>query len=168
MAIPNSTLIEALREAADRISAGARYEWGHLARCNCGHLVQSLTRMTDVQISQAVDHQLDEWTEHAKAFCPNSGRSVDDLFLTLEKSGMSRKDVIHLENLTDPRVLSRIGANVRLRKNQREDVVLYMNAFADLLEEESGIAPSPTATRRPVVERTFLDVSISLPTLSRR
>ena len=138
MAEGNPDLIQALRHAADRLSVGARYEWGHVARCNCGHLIQSLTGLNDREIACAIDHDLDEWTEHARTYCPQSGRAVDDVFEILSRVGFEREDVIHLENLSDRRVLRQLGEDVHLRRNSREDVIRYLNAMADMLEVETG------------------------------
>ncbi|MEO0413783.1 MAG: hypothetical protein AAF226_02385, partial [Verrucomicrobiota bacterium] len=106
----------------------------HMARCNCGHLVQTLTGMDDKQVSCAVDHQLSEWTEHAKLYCSDSGRSVDEVFKILDKIGFDRDDVMRLENLNDPQVLKFMGEHVYLERNVREDAIAYMRAMADMLE----------------------------------
>jgi len=131
----NPNLISALRETAEKLAGGARYEWGHMGRCNCGHLVQTLTDMTDIEIAQSVEYQLDEWTEHAKDYCAGSGTKVQDLFDTLQKFGLTPDDVRHLEHLSDKRILNRIGRRDLLRKNDVEDVTLYMYTMADILEE---------------------------------
>jgi hypothetical protein len=49
--------------------------------------------------------------------------------------GMEASDVRHLERLSDDRVLRRMG-ETWLAHNRRENVVPYMRAWADLLEEE--------------------------------
>jgi len=51
--------------------------------------------------------------------------------------GFSRRDVIHLENLSDKRVLQRLsnGSPRYLQRNNREHVTLYMRTMANLLEE---------------------------------
>ena len=135
MATYHPELIYALRETACRLDSGARYEWGHMGRCNCGHLVQSLTDMTDYQIVQSID-----WSEHAQDYCEGTARKVDDLFDTLEQVGFSRQDIIHLEYLSDQQVLRRLDIpQRRLRRNQAEDVSLYMNALATMLEEEAPV-----------------------------
>jgi hypothetical protein len=136
MAKSKPELIDALRTTAQRLTAGAHYEWGHMGRCNCGHLVQTITSLSDREIVQVADHRLDEWTEHAKDYCEGSGHSLDTLFLTLQEMGFDYQDVIHLENLSDQRVLQRLGQEQRyLRRNCREDVTLYMNTLATMLEE---------------------------------
>lgn len=140
MAQSNPELIRALRETAKRLSAGAKYEWGHMGRCNCGHLVQTLTDMTDYEIARSVDFELDEWTEYARDYCEGSGHKVDDLFITLQNVGFGWEDVICLENLSDKRVFKRLsnGIPCYLQRNKIEDVTLYMNTLADILEEELG------------------------------
>ncbi len=135
MADNNSELASALRETAHRLSAGARYEWGHMGRCNCGHLVQTLTDMTDVEIARSVDYELNEWTEHAKDYCEGSGTKVQDLFDTLKKYGLTPDDMRHLEHLSDRRILCRIDRRDSLQKNAVDDVSLYLNTMADVLEE---------------------------------
>lgn len=134
----NSILINALRETAQRLQNGAHYEWGHMARCNCGHLVQTLTGMTDSQIAESVDFQLAEWTEYANDYCEGTGHQVEDLFVILQNVGFTPADIIHLENLTDKQVLNRLPDEQRhLRRNCREDVTLYLTTLADLLEQEA-------------------------------
>lgn len=138
MAQSNPDLICALRETANRLHRGAKYEWGHMARCNCGHLVQTLTDMTAYEIAQSVDFQLDEWSEYAQDYCEGTGHKVEDLFTMLQTVGFNRQDVIHLENLSDKRILNRLGNGTPryLQRNKVEDVTLYMITLADLLEEE--------------------------------
>ena len=136
MAKSKPELIDALRTTAQRLTTGAHYEWGHMGRCNCGHLVPTITSLSDRELVQVADHRLDEWTEHAKDYCEGSGHSLDALFLTLQEMGFDYQDVIHLENLSDQRVLQRLGQERRyLRRNCREDVTLYMNTLATMLEE---------------------------------
>jgi hypothetical protein len=130
-------LITALRETVNRLSQGAKYEWGHMGRCNCGHLLQTITTMSDYEIAQSIDFELAEWSEYAQDYCPGSGHKVEDLFTTLQNVGFTREDVIHLENLSDTRVLNRLeGGRRYLRRNQVEDVTLYMVTLADMLEKE--------------------------------
>ena len=138
MANSNPKLISALRETARRLSGGARYEWGHMGRCNCGHLLQTITQKSDYEIVKTINFQLGEWTEYANDYCPGTGQMVEDLFITLQDVGFSRQDVIHLENLSDKRVLRRLsnGTPRYLRRNNIEHVTLYMHTMADILEEE--------------------------------
>ncbi len=132
----NQVLVQAFRDTADRLASGARYEWGHMGRCNCGHLVQTLTHMTDVEIARSVDYDLNEWTEHAKDYCEGTGSKVQDLFDTLGDFGLSHEDLRHLEHLSDRRVLRRLGLRGHtLRRNDVQDVTLYMRTMARVLED---------------------------------
>lgn len=133
----NKPIVDLLRKTAERLDGGARYEWGHMGRCNCGHLVQTITDLTDRQIAESVNHQLDEWSEHAKDYCAQTGSLVDDLFTALAEVGFSHEDVIALEYLSDKRVLSQLGPQGRqLRRNYAPDVSLYMRTLADVIEKE--------------------------------
>lgn len=137
MAKSNPELISALRVTAQRLYEGAHYEWGHMGRCNCGHLLQTITNLSDREIVAAADYRLDEWSEHARDYCAGTGQNVESLFLTLHAVGFDYQDVIHLENLSDGRVLGRLDGERRyLRRNCVTDVTQYMNTLADLLEEE--------------------------------
>jgi len=141
MATSKPELIYALHETANKLSGGAAYEWGHMGRCNCGHLVQTLLDITEQEIVSSVDHQLDEWSEHAVDYCEGTGAKVDDLFTQLYQAGLGYKDVIQLENLSNRAVLQRIGSEsgsdkpVHLRRNRVEDVTLYMRTMAEMLED---------------------------------
>jgi hypothetical protein len=130
-------IVDLLRKTAEKLDGGARYEWGHMGRCNCGHLVQTLTDLTDRQIAESVNHQLDEWSEHAKDYCAQTGSLVDDLFTALAEVGFNHRDVIALEHLSDRRVLAELGpSTVKLRRNHAPDVSLYMRTLADIIERE--------------------------------
>ena len=138
MAKSNPLLINALRETADRLTTGVKYEWGHMGRCNCGHLVQTITKMTDLEIVKSVDHELNEWTEHAREYCDTTQSKAQILFDQLREIGFDYEDVIKLEYLSDKKVLNRLGSEgpLYLSNNNVEDVILYMETMAEILEEE--------------------------------
>ena len=137
MAKSNPILIHALKETAERLSKGAKYEWGHMGRCNCGHLVQTITRLSDREIVEAVDHELNEWTEHAREYCETSHSKAEYIFDRLKEIGFDYEDVIKLEYLSDKKVLSRLGDGPQyLSNNNVNDVVIYMDKMAEMLEEE--------------------------------
>lgn len=109
-----------------------------MGRCNCGHLVQTVTNLSCREISSTVNQKLDEWSEHAKDYCDLTGSPVDDLFAALAQVGFGYRDVMALEYLSDPRVVSRLGpTGQRLRRNHAPDVSLYMRTLADIIEEQA-------------------------------
>ena len=132
----HQTLIDALRSTSCRLSdESVEYQWGHMGQCNAGHLIQTITGMSSFEIVQSLDFEMDEWSEHATDYCPESGCRVDDLFEEMQILGLTPQDIVRLENLSDRRVLENLEGGFRpLRRNVKEDVVLYMESFADLLE----------------------------------
>jgi hypothetical protein len=69
--------------------------------------------------------------------------------------GFSRTDLTHLEKISDPTIRAAIPFERRnaLRHNQRDDVVLYLRTWADLLERDllAGISlPNFDAAPVPV------------------
>jgi len=148
MAYPSLALIDALRTTAARLDAGATYQWGHLGQCNCGHLVQTVCRIDPAAIhrwatERAFERQGD-WEDLANDYCPTSGLPIDHVIGRLCELGLTTDDLAHLEKLSDEAVLAALPGGKRwLRRNQREDVVAYLRAWADLL---AAALPAAAAT----------------------
>ena len=136
MARPTPTLITALRLTAARLSDGAGYQWGHMGSCNCGHLAQTLTRRSRGEIHQAALERAGDWGQQAIDYCPMSGYPLDHILEEMFEVGLERRDIDELERLNNPEVLARLPPERRhLRRNRRQDAVLYMETWAALLEE---------------------------------
>ncbi|NRA62842.1 MAG: hypothetical protein HRU19_00080 [Pseudobacteriovorax sp.] len=126
-------ILKAVESLTDETS---RYQWGHMSQCNVGHLVQAITGMKDTEIIESVDEQLIEWTDYASGLCPVTHNKIDDIFDTLRQYGFQSQDVIHLENLSDRKVLQNLPGGFRyLRRNHKDDVIAYMESLADLLSK---------------------------------
>jgi hypothetical protein len=138
MAKANIQLIEALRKTAKKLQNGNPYQWGNMGSCNCGNLAQELTDFTKDQIHEyALMSRSGDWSEQTAAYCPTSKLPLDWVIDAMLEFGLSRTDLQHLEKLSDKQVLSRFPLESRyLRHNQREDVIKYFLAWADMLEEE--------------------------------
>ena len=52
-------LINAIKKAAKKLRSNSPYSWGHLGSCNCGHLVQSLTKLSKDEIHEAAPARSD-------------------------------------------------------------------------------------------------------------
>lgn len=147
MKIPSRPLIDALLETADRLERGAPYQWTHQGRCNCGHLVQSLTHWTPAEIHAMALETAGEWSDKAFEACPSSGFLIDHVVSTMLAVGLSREDIRHLEYLSDPLVRQRMGVGTKdIERNRRDHVVAYMRALASLLEERWRAAGCPEAS----------------------
>jgi hypothetical protein len=139
MARATVDLISALRRTAQRLSGDVSYQWGHMGMCNCGLLAQSITGLAGAEIHQSALVREGDWEQQANDYCPTSGNLIDAVLAAMFDLGVTRDDIRHLEKLSDSAVLRRVGRYLRF--NKREDVVLYMHTWADLLEE-SLVAPS--------------------------
>lgn len=131
MAHPTRDLIAALRETAERLARDASYQWGHMGMCNCGHLAQSITGLRQAEIHDSALIREGDWEQQAKDYCPTSGNLIDSILATMFAIGLTRDDVRHLEKLSDPAVIRRLGRHLTF--NRREDVATYLRTWADLL-----------------------------------
>jgi hypothetical protein len=134
MARPSLPLIEALKETAQRLRDGAAYSWGHHGSCNCGNLIQVVTRLTPGEIVRYAQLGIGEWTELAQEFCPVTDAPLELIIFKLRQIGLTPTDIHHLEYLTDKEVLKYLPGGFRwLKRNVREDAIAYFEAFAALL-----------------------------------
>ncbi len=137
MATPTIELIDALRKTAKRLREGADYAWGNHGCCNCGNLLQVVTYLTKEELLQYAHTGFGEWTELAQEYCSVTNAPVDLLLSKLQAIGLTPTDIHHLEYLDDRQVLENMPGGFRwLKRNVREDVILYFETFADLLEEK--------------------------------
>jgi hypothetical protein len=129
-------LIHAVRAAAEKIDKSNTYQWGHMGLCNCGFLAQEVTSLTKQEIHRRAMQRHGDWSEQLNDYCPTSGLPMDDLIDQLVQFGFTLNELRHLERLSDPSILERLPLDKRhLRHNYKEDVVVYLNAWANLLEE---------------------------------
>ncbi|MHC2993475.1 hypothetical protein OB13_18550, partial [Pontibacter sp. HJ8] len=137
MARSSVHLVQAIRHTAQRLAKGDKYQWGHMGSCNCGHLAQTITQYSKGQIHGAAMGRHGDWREQLRDYCLQSGLPMDQIIDEMLAFGLSTDDLEHLERLSHPHVLQALPAAQRyLKHNVRQDVVLYLNTWADLLEEE--------------------------------
>ncbi len=137
MAHPNFALIEALRETATRLKQGAPYAWGNHGSCNCGNLLQVVTQLKQEEILAYAHTGIGEWTELAEDFCPTTNAPVNLLLFKLQQLGLTPTDIHNLEYLEDRKVLEQLEGGFRwLKRNLREDVIAYFEAYANILENQ--------------------------------
>jgi hypothetical protein len=137
MARPNAILIEAIRNTVRRLEKSTSYQWGHMGSCNCGHLAQELTRLSKKEIHSRAMQKHGDWTEQLNDYCPASGLLMDDLITHMLSFGLDTADLQHLETLSDPLILRRVpGYEKGLAHNLKQDVIRYMKAWINLLEEK--------------------------------
>ncbi len=136
MAHSNTKLVEALRNTANRLRNGADYAWGNHGTCNCGNLLQSVTKLSKGEILRYAQSGPGEWTELAEEYCGETNAPVSMLIHSLEKIGLTPTDIHNIE-YEDREVLNALPGGFRwLKRNVREDVIIYFETFASLLEEK--------------------------------
>lgn len=137
MAFPSHKLINALKETAERLKNGNHYAWGNHGSCNCGNLLQVLTPFDSKDILSIAQTGIGEWTELAEETCSITNLPVAELLGVLQQAGLTPVDIHNIEYLEDKSVLRALPGGFRwLKRNVREDVIVYLETFASLLEAE--------------------------------
>ena len=138
MAIPGIELIQALRAAAKKLEKGAAYQWGHMGACNCGNLAQELLMVSKAEIhAWALETREGDWSEQTDEYCPTSNLPMDLLIRKLLDKGLSKRDLKHLETLSDPEVLRALPEDERtLNFNFKGDAIKYMITLSNILEDK--------------------------------
>lgn len=156
------TLVVALRETAARLARqDVQYKWSSFAHCNCGHLAQTITGLAPTELQRLAMKGEGDWASQARPLqfpefdygdrpaldegawepfdvgaCQATGAPLDEVLAEMYSLGLSPEDVQHLERLTSPAVRRRLGNHrVDFPHHIRENLVAYLNAWADLIEE---------------------------------
>ena len=139
MAKPSYTLIDALRETAQRL--------------------QVLTDCTSKEILAYAHTGIGEWTELANEYCGVSQVPVDLLVSKLMEAGLNNKDIHNLEYLDNKEVLAKLPGGFRwLKRNKREDVIVYFETYADMLEQQ--ISKATTQQRSKAAKKRAATVNL--------
>ena len=138
------TLADALRQTANRLARGERYAWTHMGACNCGHLAQTVTLSSPQELHEIALMRAGDWSEQLREYCPTSGYPLDIIIERLVELGATRAELAHLERLSDPAVLRLIPVDRRreLSFRERDDVILYMRTWAELLDQKAITSPA--------------------------
>lgn len=138
MAVITLHLIESFRKTITKLKKNAPYQWGHMGACNCGNLAQELTQLSKAEIHQFAMQKSGDWNDQLIDYCPTSGYPMDLMISKMIEAGLTIDELRHLETLSHPRILQHIPFEKRisLQKNRKDDVILYMETWADLLENE--------------------------------
>jgi hypothetical protein len=135
MARPSLEIIDVIRTTADQIDESREYQWGHMGACNCGFLAQAVTRLSKGEIHRRAMQGYGDWNEQLNDYCPGSGMLFDDVITALLHIGFDTDDLKQLENLNGKDILDELPGVV-MRRNNRDDVILYLRTWADLLERK--------------------------------
>jgi hypothetical protein len=130
-------LIQVIRETAKTIVKSPLYQWGHMGSCNCGFLAQQITKLKKDEIHARAMQGYGDWNEQLNDYCPTSGMPMDNLISEMVAFGFDTDDLKNLERLSDKRVLATLPIPYQgLMHNVKSDVAIYLQSWADLLENE--------------------------------
>jgi hypothetical protein len=136
MALATDYVINSLKQTIENLLETNDYQWGHMGACNCGHLARVVTNFTRAEIHQyALLTQEGDWNDMLNAYCTVSEAPIDMVISEMVNKGFSTSDLKHLEYLSDPKILQTLGITL-LNRNKKEDLILYLNTWVDLLEEQ--------------------------------
>ncbi|MGY6744844.1 MAG: hypothetical protein ACXIUQ_19065 [Cecembia sp.] len=138
MARVSANLIAAFRRTIHKLRQNAPYEWGHMGACNCGNLAQEITQLSKGEIHQFAMEKSGDWNDQLIDYCPTSGYPMDLMITKMIEAGLTIDELKHLERLSDAKVLAQIPLPKRhhLKKNVKEDVILYLETWCLMLENE--------------------------------
>ena len=133
----NKKLENALNQTINRLKEDdTPYSWGHFGKCNCGHLAQTITNRSSSEIHASASYLGGDWGVRVEEYCPVSRFLIDDIIRQLLVLGLEQKDIVHLENLSDPEILKRVkGKPQSLERNSKEDAIAYLEAMHSFLVE---------------------------------
>lgn len=137
MAKPSLQLIDALRKSARLIADDKdSYNWKAIGACNCGNLVQVVTNYDAKEISTFGIKKHGDWQSISHLYDKDSGYEIDNIITVLLNMGMELEDFAYLENLNNEEVISYIGNDVYLTRDDADHAILYLNSWAEMLEEK--------------------------------
>lgn len=150
-----------------------KYNWYNPCSCNCGIVAQSMLGMSMAELDKRIQvpfssknlrqyliiNQNDSlecsWRNAVKAYCPMTGKPLDEIFSQLNEAGLSREDMCHLEYMTNPLILKKANIETtrmqdslfgRLFKiyepysyyKQADNLIKYLSAWVEILKEETA------------------------------
>ena len=137
MAYATLELVTALRKTAERLRNGSHYAWGNHGSCNCGNLIQVVANISKEEILTYAHTGFGEWTELAVDYCGVTNAPLSLLIKKLQGIGLTPTDIHNIEYLEDREVLNALPGGFRwLKRNVKEDVIVYFETLAELLEEK--------------------------------
>lgn len=135
MARHTLSIIDLLRSTAKELEGCSDYQWGHMGSCNCGFLARKITGLTKDKIHAYAMQGSGNWSEQLTDYCPGSGLPMDELISEMIAFGFDSEDLHHLEHLSDRTILNVMPEGKKYPvRHLKADVILYLEAWANLLE----------------------------------
>lgn len=116
-------------EASKKPEAEDYYNWGNNCRCNVGLTAQLACNLTEFQLSSKMIEG--SWANYVEKRGNNDLfdrgiKNEDPVLSKMYEVGFTDADIIHLENLDDPKITQYTG---ELTKDDFKDYVRYLKAW---------------------------------------
>lgn len=129
------------------------YNWNNCSVCNCGLVVKELLHV-DLKSMDTIVNAIKEevnlsikykttWEGLVNRSCNETSLPLTKIFSILSEKGLTPHNIIHLENLSDPKILAKIDKNIINFVSQTDDsnknkyfLLEYLKAWVKLLEEK--------------------------------
>lgn len=142
-------LIEAIRETIIDLETGRReYSWSEASTCNCGILTRNISNLTYKQLRDMIEESDMNICDNSalwsnKITCTVTNAPLQEVFKKMYEVGLTKEDIIHLERLSDSKILSLTNIDISQGDYymRKENVLLYFRAWLRILEREETPAP---------------------------
>jgi hypothetical protein len=121
------------------------YDWNDRSRCNCGTVAKQVMQTTSPKLKKLLPPIYADgifyptWGSMTEKYCSVTGLSKNEVFQRLFTAGLIYSDFSHLEDLSHPAILERMGpyrkTTERVSRSRKSDVVAYLRAWAVGIEE---------------------------------
>ena len=175
-------LITALRTAAKALEDDTfDYDWNKLQACNCGVLVASVMKCSRSEVRGKIGAEniplQATWRTLVGRLCPVTGTPMNQVFKSLFEIGLTAKDIVELETLSNKEVLAAMPKFIEtftveptffrrlcgdkpttetvevVRYNNPSQAAAYMRTWADLLQKRGADdMPEQRVTAQPAAE----------------
>lgn len=170
------TKIEALRKTVYNLENDILpYEWSDFESCNCGVVAKTLLNGEGVQKNGYLDSEIrnEDLTPFCEyAYCITSNMSLPKVFQLLKDAGFTIKELVELENLSNPKISNSIGDKlfphgvkdllISYYRNEKSYLIAYLRAWIAILETELSPAVKETIRYVAVPETVADQVKIML------
>jgi len=170
-------LITALRQSAAAVrNQTFGYEWSNMKSCNCGVVACALLGYDQEKLNTSLPTKPQyNWLKFVGEYCPVTGLPEHLVLRAMTDAGLSPRDIIELEAMSNQQVLARMPVQYQTKivggwwamlfgrtrevkqprpfhYTNRQDLVLYLEAWADLLEEQADPLRQPARRDDPFMQ----------------
>lgn len=155
-----SKLLPALKQVITALKMDTiQYDWTEQSSCNCGLAAQAMLGYTSENLASEYHKHARKaglrgnkdaltWKTLVQHSCPITGIPMEGILATLYESGLTPRDIVHLEYLENPAILKEAGLGQK--KNifgrvkptdykSKENLIAYLSAWVRILEKNTTI-----------------------------